>query len=45
MFTLVGLLQSIVMILCAIVLFKYAKKCFYLPNSGYIETPEEEEKE
>lgn len=45
MFTLVGLLQSIVLIMCAIVLFKFAKKCFYLPNSGYIEGPEEKEKE
>ena len=41
MFTLVGLLQSIVLIMCAIVLFRYAKKCFYLPNSGYLEVPEE----
>lgn len=43
MFTLVGLLQSIVLIMCAIVLFKYAKKCFKLPNSGYIEKSEDEE--
>lgn len=43
MFTLVGLLQSIVLIMCAIVLFRYAKKCYYLKNSGYIETPEDVE--
>ncbi len=35
MFTLVGLLQSVMLILCGIVLFKYGKKCFYLPNWGY----------
>lgn len=45
MFTLVGLLQSVIMIMCAVVLFKYAKKCFYLPNSGYIENLEEKEQE
>lgn len=38
MFTLVGLLQSVVMIMCAIVLFKYGKKCYYSENSGVIET-------
>lgn len=42
MFTLVGLLQSIVLIMCAIVLFKYGKKCYYLKNSGYIDRCEDE---
>lgn len=42
MFTLVGLLQSIVLIMCALVLFKYGKKCYNLPNSGYTEELEEE---
>ncbi len=42
MFTLVGLLQSVVLILCAVVLFKYAKKCYYLKNSGYIDKCEED---
>lgn len=42
MFTLVGLLQSVVLILCAIVLFKYAKKCYYLKNSGYLDRCEDE---
>lgn len=37
MFTLVGLLQSVVMIMCAIVLFKYSKRCYNEPNSGYVE--------
>ena len=41
MFTLVGLLQSIVLIMCAIVLFKYGKKCYYLKNSGYIDRCED----
>lgn len=40
MFTLVGLLQSVVLIMCAIVLFRYSKKCYYLPDSGYIEEEE-----
>jgi choline-glycine betaine transporter len=43
MFTLVGLLQSIVLIMCAIVLFKFSKKCFNLPDSGCFENMEEEE--
>ncbi|MGN0357555.1 MAG: BCCT family transporter [Blautia sp.] len=42
MFTLVGLLQSIVLIMCAVVLFKYSKKCYYLKNSGTIEKSEDE---
>ena len=42
MFTLVGLLQSIVLIMCAIVLFKYAKKCYYSKNSGYLDKCEDE---
>lgn len=42
LFTLVGLLQSVVLILCAIVLFRYGRKCYYLPNSGVIDKPEEE---
>ena len=42
MFTLVGLLQSVVLIMCAIVLFKYGKKCYYLPNSGYIDKCEDD---
>ncbi|HIX66778.1 MAG TPA: BCCT family transporter [Candidatus Anaerostipes excrementavium] len=41
LFTLVGLLQSIVLIMCAVVLFKYGKKCYYLPNSGYIQDKKE----
>jgi choline-glycine betaine transporter len=41
MFNLVGLLQSVVLIMCAIVLFRYSKKCYKLPNSGYIDEPEE----
>ncbi|MDR1902330.1 MAG: BCCT family transporter [Treponema sp.] len=36
MFTLVGLLQSVILILCAVVLFKYGAKCYHEPNSGYI---------
>lgn len=39
MFTLVGLLQSIVLIMCAIILFKYGKKCYCEPNYGVIEAP------
>ena len=51
MFTLVGLLQSVVLIMCAVVLFKYGKKCYYLKNSGFIDkseddlTPKETEQE
>lgn len=41
MFTLVGLLQSVVLIMCAIVLFKYGKKCYYLHNSGHIDKSED----
>ena len=37
MFTLVGLLQSIILIMCAIVLFKYCKKCY----DAYFEGREE----
>ncbi|WP_409968060.1 BCCT family transporter [Bengtsoniella intestinalis] len=37
MFTLVGLLQSIVLIMCAVVLFKYGARCSKEPNSGCIE--------
>lgn len=43
MFTLVGLLQSIVLIMCAVVLFKYGKKCYYLKNSGYLGDKSEDE--
>ena len=43
MFTLVGLLQSIVMIMCAVVLFKYGKKCYNSPDFGYIPEDIEEE--
>ncbi|MCI2061811.1 MAG: BCCT family transporter [Eubacteriaceae bacterium] len=41
MFTLVGLLQSVVLIMCAIVLYKYGRKCIYQPNTGYIEEAKE----
>jgi len=41
MFTLVGLLQSVVLIMCAIVLYKYGRKCIYQPNTGYIEEVKE----
>lgn len=41
MFTLVGLLQSVVLIMCAINLFRYGKKCCYLPDSGYLEKCED----
>lgn len=34
MFTLVGLLQSVVLIMCAIVLFKFSKKCYHEPDYG-----------
>lgn len=37
LFTLVGLLQSVMLIMCAVVLFKYGKRCSEEPNSGYIE--------
>ena len=37
MFTLVGLFQSAVMILCVVVVFKYGKKCWSMPNSGCLE--------
>lgn len=39
MFTFVGLLQSITLILCIICLFKFGKKCYYEPNWGVIEEP------
>lgn len=48
MFTLVGLLQSIVLIMCAVVLFKYGKICYLehfagsgegAGNWGVIEVP------
>ncbi|EFV02848.1 BCCT family transporter [Pseudoramibacter alactolyticus ATCC 23263] len=42
MFTLVGLLQSVALILCAMVLFKYAKRCYRLPNCGCLEKSEAE---
>lgn len=42
MFTLVGLLQSIVLIMCAIVLFRYGKKCYSLPDYGYVDKPEDD---
>ncbi|MDO5409631.1 MAG: BCCT family transporter [Lachnospiraceae bacterium] len=42
MFTLVGLLQSVVLILCAIVLFKYGKKCYYSKNSGALDKSEDD---
>ena len=42
MFTLVGMLQSVVLIMCAIVLFKYGKKCYYLKNSGFIDKSEDD---
>lgn len=43
MFTLVGLLQSIVLIMCAIVLFKYGRKCYWLKNSGYLDGKTEDD--
>ena len=42
MFTLVGLLQSVVLIMCAIVLFKYSKRCYYLKNSGFLNKCEDD---
>lgn len=42
MFTLVGLLQSVILIMCAINLFRYGKKCYYLPNSGCLNKCEDE---
>ena len=39
MFTLVGVLQSIVMIMCLVVLFKYSKVCYSAPNWGCLEAP------
>jgi choline-glycine betaine transporter len=41
MFTLVGLLQSVVLILCAIVLFKYGAKCYSELDYGYIANTED----
>ncbi len=43
MFTLVGLLQSAVMILCAAALFKCGKKCCFSPNFGFSDKIEEKE--
>ena len=34
LFTLIGLLQSVVLIMCAVVLFRYGKRCYNLPNFG-----------
>lgn len=42
MFTLVGLLQSVVLIMCAITIFKYGGRCAKEPNSGYVQKPEDD---